>query len=83
MHFQFGCEKVKNSYKIAEKIEMVHTMYGGNASHLPYLEMHPGPCNSTINIVINHPLFFSDLFPILLIFLFFCTATISIFENVT
>jgi hypothetical protein len=28
---KFGFAKMKNSYKIAEKIEMVHTMYEGNA----------------------------------------------------
>jgi hypothetical protein len=28
---KYGCAKMKNSYKIAKKIEMIHTMYGGNA----------------------------------------------------
>jgi hypothetical protein len=36
--------------------------------HHSYMEMHPGPCNSTLNIVINHPLFFP---PILLPFFTF------------
>jgi hypothetical protein len=30
-HEKCGYAKMKNSYKIAEKLEMVHTMYEGNA----------------------------------------------------